>query len=236
MGYQEDREISVMVDSEKYRILGRKAINVDITHRCPLECPRCQRQMSFTHKGIKVPGGDITMEDFRKVLTIFDHINFCGQVSDPIHHPKFIQILKMIYDEGERCMLAGLPGKSTSVHHATGYKKMDWYIKAFQANPKARWWFGIDGTPDVSHQYRINQDGQKLFEIMCEAVNHLEQKPVWQYIVFNYNEDPEMIERAKQMADDAGVQFMLVYSSRWLGENDPYRPVNPELALDLRKN
>ena len=222
-------------DSGKYKILSRNAINVDITHRCPLECPRCQRAMSFTMKGLKVPGSDITLEAFQKILDRFDHINFCGQVSDPVHHPKFIKILEMIYKEHTKAIKEGKPPKSSSVHHATGYKKMEWYIKAFQANPKTRWWFGIDGTPDVSHKYRINQDGQKLFDVMCEAVKHLEQKPVWQYIIFNYNEDPDMIKRAQDMADNAGVQFLLVHSSRWLGENDPYRPVNPEMALDLRK-
>ena len=53
---------------------------------------------------------------------------------------------------------------SVSVHHATAAKPRKWYPKAFQANPNARWWFGIDGLPKESHKYRINQDGEKLFE------------------------------------------------------------------------
>lgn len=111
---------------------------------------------------------------------------------------------------------------------------MEWYIKAFQANPKARWFFGIDGTPDVSHKYRINQDGQKLFEVMRESVKHLQIKPIWQYIVFRYNEDPKMIEKANQMANDIGAEFMITHSSRWWhGEDDPYRPINPEVRIDI---
>ena len=144
-----------------------------------------------------------------------------------MHHPKFLEILEMAYKKPH----------SVSVHHATGYKKMEWYIKAFKAHPKARWWFGIDGTPDVSHKYRINQDGQKLFEIMCESVKHLRTQPIWQYIIFRYNEDPEMIKKAQQMASNIGgigVQFMIMHSSRWLKGDDPYRPINPEASLDLR--
>ena len=217
----------ITITENKWKFINRKSVNIDITHRCPLECPRCQRQDSFTSKGLKVPGKDISLQSFKKVLNHFNHINFCGQVSDPVHHPKFIDILKMTYKKPH----------SVSVHHATGYKKMKWYIEAFKAHPRARWWFGIDGTPDVSHKYRINQDGQKLFEIMCESVKHLRTQPIWQYIVFRYNEDPKMIKKAQQMANNIGgigVQFMLIHSSRWLKGDDPYRPINPQASLDLR--
>jgi len=206
-----------------WNFISRKSINVDITHRCPLECPRCQRHRQFTRHGLKVHGRDLPLKDFNKIIKKFSGINFCGQLSDPVHHPKFITMLKMVYENSNSC----------HVHHATGYKKMEWYIKAFQANPKACWWFGIDGTPDVSHKYRINQDGQKLFEVMRESVKHLQRKPIWQYIIFRYNEDPEMIEKAHQMASDIGAEFMLTHSSRWLGENDPYRPINPEVRIEM---
>ena len=68
-------------------MLRRTSVNLDITHRCPLECPRCQRFTSFTSKGLKVPGEDMSLKDFNKVVNHFQHINFCGQVSDPVHHP-----------------------------------------------------------------------------------------------------------------------------------------------------
>ena len=119
---------------------------------------------------------------------------------------------------------------SVSVHHATAAKPRKWYPKAFQANPNARWWFGIDGLPNESHKYRINQDGEKLFDIMVEAKQYLKQVPVWQYIVFKYNEDH--IQEAYEMAKKAEVQFMVVNSSRWLGENDEYRP-SKEHSLSL---
>ena len=43
---------------------------------------------------------------------------------------------------------------------------MKHYISAFKSNPKANWIFGIDGMPEESKQYRVNQDGEKLFKIM----------------------------------------------------------------------
>lgn len=204
-------------------MLQRKAINLDITHRCPLECERCQRFTSFTEKGLKVPGKDISMKRFQMILDHFNHLNFCGQISDPVHHPKFTEILSLIYNHKDN--------KTSSVHHASAAKPMKWYPKAFEANPKTRWWFGIDGLPKDSNKYRTNQDGEKLFEIVKVAATILKQKPVWQYIVFSYNEDN--IKEAHNMAKDIGAEFMLINSSRWISEDDPLRPKNREHSLML---
>ena len=203
------------------KLFKRYNINLDITHRCPLECLCCQRYSSFTSKGLKVPGEDLSIDNYAKVIKYFKHINFCGQVSDPVHHPKFITFLEMAYENGN----------SVSVHHASAAKPEKWYKKAFEANTRARWTFGIDGLPEESNMYRINQDGEKLFRVMQTARPILEQKPVWQYIVFSYNENN--IEEAVRMAKDIDVKFMLLYSSRWRGSNDPLKPKNEKLSLNL---
>jgi hypothetical protein len=44
----------------------------------------------------------------------------------------------------------------------------------------------------------------------------------WQYIVFSYNEDN--IDEAKAMAEDNGINFMLLESSRWYSEDDALKP------------
>ena len=203
----------------------RPGINLDITHRCPLECLRCQRWSSFTSMGLKVPGEDMPLDRFEKVLNCFDHINFCGQVSDPVHHPQFIEILRMCNDRN----------KSVSVHHASAGKPEDWYPEAYAAMPKARWYFGLDGLPEESHKYRKNQDGEKMFRILLEATKHLTTPPIWQYIVFSYNEDH--IEEAMKLVEGVdNLQIRVIHSSRWLGENDWLKPTNPESSLSLRSN
>ena len=83
--------------------------------------------------------------------------------------------------------------------------------------------------PNESHKYRINQDGEKLFDIMIEAKKYLTTKPKWQYIIFRYNENH--IEQAKQMAVDNDIPIIIVNSSRWWSDNDIYRPTNPELSF-----
>ena len=44
----------------KQNFLHRRELSIDLSHRCALECPRCQRQFDWRDKGEKVPGRDIT--------------------------------------------------------------------------------------------------------------------------------------------------------------------------------
>ena len=189
-----------------------KGLNIDITHRCALECPRCQRQTFFRDRGKKVYGVDISLEDIKKLAAFYKCFDFCGQLSDPVHHPKFIEILAYLRSINVKCY----------VHNASSAKSLDWYIKAWKANTSATWIFGIDGLPNESHKYRVNQDGEKLFKIMCESKKYLNTRSVWQYIIFNYNEDH--LEEAKKMADEHDLFFIQKQSSRWLSHDDPFMP------------
>ena len=193
-------------------------INLDITHRCTLQCQRCNRAI-FAARGQKVPGEDMTMENFKKVIDYFEEVYFCGQISDPIFHPQFIEFLKL------------LKGRKTVIHTAASHKKEEWYRKAFEANTDAYWTFGIDGLPKDSHKYRINQDGEHLFKMACMAAKIVD-KVKWQYIVFNYNENN--IEEARQMAKDNNLIFEVQKSSRFW-KDDPLMPKNKEYYIE-RKN
>ena len=190
----------------------RISVNLDGNHRCSLLCPNCPRQTKYTNFGMKVAGTDISEKDFDKCIKFFGHINFEGQYSDPVHHPKFLEMLKKCYDSKVHA----------TIQHASAAKPFDWYMKAFKINPNARWRFSIDGLPKDSHKYRINQDGEKLFRVMKECASIMKNKPLWQYIVFNYNEND--IETCKQMARDIDVDFHVMKSSRWNGKDDPLMP------------
>jgi len=183
-------------------------LNLDITYRCPLLCPGCIRQ---TERQIKYKGvyEEMTIEDFKKIIKLFPYIEFCGQQSDPLTHPKFIEFLKLSKD------------LQVDVHTATSHKKRNFYYDAFMANPNAKWIFGLDGLPEESHKYRINQDGKKLFRMMRLGVS-LGIEVVWQYIIFNYNQNH--IEQAEMMATEEGIEFSLAKSSRWGDIMASYKP------------
>ena len=191
--------------------MNRRSLNIDLSHRCSLECPRCQRQRQWRDQGRKVPGRDLTLSEIDKLSNFFNDFVFCGQLSDPIHHPQFDKILEMLAKKNVSCR----------VHNASSFKPIDFFVKCFKIHPKARWVFGIDGLPEESHKYRINQDGEKLFRMMLEAKKILKKPPVWQYIIFKYNE--HNIEKAKAIADKHDLTLLLMHSSRWQGD-DVYRP------------
>ena len=199
-------------------------VNIDLSHRCPLECLRCARQsyMPDPNKNdgsmIKkpIPGRDLTMSEMEKIVDYFDKLQFCGQYSDPIHHPKLIEILKMIKEKDKKCQ----------VHVASNYKSDEWFKKAFEANPDCQWWFGIDGLPGESHQYRIHQDGDIHFERLKMAKKMLNTTPIWQYIVFSYNE--KHVETAMKMAEEIGVIFTVINSGRWDKQDTAFDVLKPK--------
>ena len=176
---------------------NRRSINIDISHRCALECPGCQRQ----HLD-KIPGRDITMKEIEKLAKHFKRFIFCGQLSDPVHHPKFIEIITYLKNKNIE----------VDIHNASSTKSEKWYIEAFKANPDAQWTFGIDGLPHQSHQYRINQNGNKLFDIMNKAKEYLNTMPHWQYIKFDYNKDN--VEVARRIAMQNNLGFIEIDSNR----------------------
>ena len=47
-----------------------RGINIDSSHMCPLECPKCQRQ-AIRKRGHKVPGRAMPWEDFIKIAKFF---------------------------------------------------------------------------------------------------------------------------------------------------------------------
>ena len=199
------------------KFLNRKNINLDISFRCSLECPMCSRQTDY--KNVRpVPGRDLSISEFKVIVDYFDIISCCGQISDPIFNPHLIEFIKIAKEKN----------KYLNIHTAASQKPVKWYEKAFDNFGRGEWIFGIDGLPQDSHKYRINQDGIKLFDVakLCASKGI---KTRWQYIVFKYNENN--IDQAKKMANDNGIDFEISLSSRF-SKNDPYKPTDPNMWID----
>mgnify|MGYP001170291646 CR=1 FL=1 len=202
------------------KFITRQRVNLDIGFRCTLECPKCSRQKDF--KNIRpVPGHDMTIDEFTKIVDFFPEVTMCGQISDPIFNPNFPEFVRMCAKRNTYL----------SVNTAASHKPMKWYDSVSDDFKKGDIIFGIDGLPKDSNKYRINQDGEKLFEVAKMFANKgITTK--WQYIIFRYNEND--IEEAKNMALDNGIIFELNRSSRW-DKDDPYKPLNPDNWLDRDK-
>ena len=105
--------------------MNRQTINLDISYRCTLECPKCRRQRGIKRHGNK--GHNINIEDFKKIISYFKGLNFCGTISDPVMHPQFIEFLSLCKDH------------SVKVCSAVSQRPMSWYESAFESNPNAEW-------------------------------------------------------------------------------------------------
>jgi len=176
----------------------KKAITIDTSSRCTLECAECWRQKN-RNKGLNpsLNGRDVSIEDIKKLLPYYDHFLFCGQFSDPIFNKDIIPILELLYAYNKE---VNFNTAATSRKH-----NKEWYEAAFKAHPKAKWTFGIDGLPKDSEWYRVNQDGEFLFEMMILAAES-GINTFWQYIVFSYNEDT--IEEAMAIASKHNIKFV----------------------------
>lgn len=187
--------------------ITKRRLNIENSPRCTLECSMCKRTTYFRLNETKtIPGRDFSPDDLLKVIKYFPRITFGGQLSDPIFNKDFIELLEICRDNNidTRVLTA-----------ATGRKK-DWYKKAYQSHPQARWTFGIDGPPHLSHNYRKNQDGEHLFNMMLLA-REMNIGVFWQYIVFSYNE--KYIDECIELAKSHGIRMDFIYSQRNVSEN-----------------
>ena len=189
-----------------------KALNIEGTPRCTLECSMCKRIAYFNlHKTKVIPGRDLTPGDLIKILKFFKGpIVFGGQLSDPIFNKHFIELLEICKEHNT----------DTKVLTAATGRKEGWYENAFLANPKAIWTFGIDGPPHLSHKYRVNQNGEFLFKMMLLA-RSMGIRTHWQYIIFKYNE--KYIDECKKLAIKYGIIFDLILSQREM--TDDMQPI-----------
>ena len=180
-------------------------VNLDISHRCPLQCGGCFRQSSWYAKN-KHLYKDMPKEDIKKFIDSgFKFLEFCGQQSDPLAHPDILDIISLC------------SGIRLIIHTATSHRKKEFYEEAFdRSGLMTSWVFGLDGLPEESHIHRINQNGVHLYEMMKLGVE-MGISVKWQYIVFNYNQDH--IDQARQMAEDNGIEFALSLSGRFDKQN-----------------
>lgn len=199
-----------------------KSLLIDSNPLCTLECYSCARQDRRDRGQTPSFGNHImTPDELRLVIKHYEYISFCGQMSDPIFNPHFIEMLEILHENN----------KWTEIRTAATSKKFNlkWYEKAFNANPNAIWIFGIDGVDDSSALYRVNQDTNLLFEAMKLGVS-LGLDIKWQYLIFSYNESN--IEEAVDMAKDMGVELHLTLSSRFFRKDDPFKPRNSNYYIE----
>lgn len=201
-----------MSDYEEYMMHQRSnsTCNIDMCSKCVLECPGCQRQDILGKNKIKGASA-ISIDDFRKMVDYFDNIIFCGQISDPIYHPKFKEILDITNE---------YPEKKFSIATAAHQKNIEWYEDAFSRHGNnVLWRFGLDNLPGEAPEYRIKQNSKLIFEAMFLGAK-LGKRVEWQFIIFDFNQ--HNIEKARQIAKNNNIRIRILISGR--GRNNTSSP------------
>jgi len=153
-------------------------MTLEITFRCPLQCPLCTRQTKVGKRQTKL-FRDMPLEDFEKILKFSKNINLCGDMSDPIYHPKFHDLVDMFNKRRKGRLLISTNGS---------YKSLEWWEKSFSFDYGGiNWIFGQDGIDqETSNKYRVNTQFDKVFEVM-KMGRLMGANIVWQFIEFPHN-------------------------------------------------
>tara|TARA_B100000085_G_scaffold70905_1_gene63573 strand:- start:10268 stop:11023 length:756 start_codon:yes stop_codon:yes gene_type:complete len=192
--------------------------NLDISHRCILRCPQCIRQKHTSQDQIR-RSFDIEDKDFQKILDYYPNITFCGQISDPIYHPNFLNFLRMA-DEQKKCLRIATNG--------SGMTK-DWWYEAYDYGlGRNAWYFGVDGIDEKSELYRIGSNFKEVWKYM-KLGRDLGHNVVWQYIIFGYNEHE--VDEAIKIAKEEDFSLVLVNTNRGFNPNNPLLRKNVDFKL-----
>ena len=187
--------------------------NIETSVRCALRCPQCQRAwLTFgkTHERyqeIKTrinEGGDLSIENFEKIIKFAtEHVNLCGQISDPIYWPQLKDAI---------LMMKNYPSKTLNISTAGHQKNIEWYKEVFNTCPKnVVWKFGLDGIGKTSELYRVGQNSELIWESMLLG-KKMGLTVEWQYIVFEHN--VHELEEAKSIAKDNNLEMIIIATDR----------------------
>ena len=182
------------------------SLHIEATTRCTLECPGCARTFllnKFGKKSLLIQDIDETTLDSFVDISV-DNIVLSGVHGDPIYHPRFHKLIKVLKTKSNSITIV------TNGSHRT---KKWWEKTADLLDNKDEVKFSIDGTEKNFNQYRINGDWDSIL-VGINACVKSQAKTSWKYIPFSFNES--CIEEAKETAYKLGIDnFFLYRSNRW---------------------
>ncbi len=129
--------------------------------------------------------GDLTIEDAIRLGNSFKTQMFCGNISDPIYNPQFVEILEAI---------GTTTTKHVQIHTNGSHKTPEFWQQLVNVINNQKYsvemTFGIDGIDDKTALHRKNQIFDQSYNAMkyCkENLDPAKSSVVWQFIPFKYN-------------------------------------------------
>ena len=178
-----------------------RTLQMEISSNCNLNCLGCCRtdRASFDIKGnTNIPKNKyITLDTFQQLIDSpaskdLDEVQFCGSVDDPLVHPNFLDMVKILADKKIR----------TFVHTNASLRTPE-YFKTLGETIYGKVQFSIDGLENTNHLYRRGSNFKKIIE-NAKAYIATKANAQWQYIEFPWNEQDTA--KARQMANEMGFR------------------------------
>jgi MoaA/NifB/PqqE/SkfB family radical SAM enzyme len=183
-----------------------KCCDIEFTYICPLQCPFCDRQDErLDVKRIISRNDNISRDNFIKLLKYFNSFYFCGQISDPIYHPEFKDLLDYCNN---------FPEKKVVIYTNGTRKKLNWWKEVFlSSHSNIIWRFGLDGTDqETANIYRVNTNFDEVFNVMKMGAS-MGANIEWHFIVFKHNE--HQIDELIKLGKENGITISIRNSDRW---------------------
>lgn len=198
--------------------------HIEISSRCPLQCPRCTRQ--------EVPNGlvntDLNLDwfehNFSDIIKSVKKITFCGDDGDPIYAPDLLKVSKWIKKTNPDCQIV-------IVTNGSGKKKEWWqeFSRIFDQNDHIH--FSIDGDHSNNTDYRVNADWQSIMDAI-QTINDqgCQIFKTWATIAFSFN--TAKLPFMKWMAKDKKFDYFQLTKSTKFGSNYSAYPKDDYLEPD----
>jgi len=191
-----------------------KGLMVENTTLCNLRCGLCRReellagrsQHSMSPEDVEIVA-DMIADNGIELISYYN-------LGEPFLSPRILDEVATLREKN--------PGLSIVV--STNGVLMDTNDKISAAMMMNHVYFSIDGvSQETLERYQVNGDFNRSFENMRRLVERRAETladdptatvPVieWKYVLFRWNEDPNHIDRAIELAEAAGVDRLVFYA------------------------
>ena len=182
-------------------------LHIEPTNICTLKCPGCARTQFINSWGKYWKNHSINLlhlESFLDIDLSEKSVGLCGNYGDPIYHPEFFELIKLLKNKNAQIVLIT----------NGSYKTQGWWQDLCQLlDDSDEVVFSVDGDPSNFSIYRVNADWASI-ETGMTVVGKSHVKSKWKYIPFNYN--TSSMETARDLSVELGIkQFDVVHSDRF---------------------
>lgn len=198
--------------------------HIELTRRCPLVCPACNRTVKFDSMVID-PSMDIEFDVLKTFFndTVIKQSNFVllqGNLGDPIYHPRFHDIAELFFD------VDALSTITNGMHNIHFWERA---LATWPANSKIT--LSIDGLADTNAIYRVNSKWATLQRVL-DLISKTPRKCTlnWKFIVFEHNK--HQVQDALQLSKKLGFDEFQIQRSRKFSNNT----ISPYYGADIFDN